>query len=70
MRIHDKIKSVKGNYLLDARVFFIVSANVTTGISEICNAASETPAYNIAGQRVNSYQRGIIVKNGKKILNK
>lgn len=50
--------------------FFIVSANVTTGISEISNAASETPAYNMAGQRVNSYQRGIIVKNGKKILNK
>ena len=50
--------------------FFIVSANATTGISEISNAASETPAYNMAGQRVNSYQRGIIVKNGKKILNK
>ena len=50
--------------------FYIVSNSVVTGISEISNVASEAPAYNMAGQRVNSNQHGLIIKNGKKMLNK
>lgn len=30
----------------------------------------DTPAYNVAGQRVNAAYKGIVVKNGKKFLNK
>lgn len=45
----------------------------TTGISNFSTevaADSNAPMYNLAGQRVNSSYKGVIIKNGRKFLNK
>lgn len=42
-----------------------------TGISEIATATNEdAPVYNLAGQRVSSDTKGLLIKNGKKFINK
>lgn len=42
-----------------------------TGITNITAAeTADAPAYNIAGQRVNADAKGLIIKNGKKFVNK
>lgn len=48
-------------------------ATETTGIEAVAtaeNADVETPAYNVAGQKVNASAKGIVLKNGKKIIKK
>ena len=39
-----------------------------TGISTITVDASDEPAYNLAGQKVNSHYKGLVIKNGKKVV--
>jgi GH35 family endo-1,4-beta-xylanase len=39
-----------------------------TGISTITVDASDEPAYNLAGQKVNSHYKGLVIKNGKKVI--
>lgn len=51
---------VKVTYLYDA---------TATGISNV-NVDVNNNAYNLAGQRVNANQKGIVIVNGKKYLNK
>ena len=44
---------------------------VVSGVDNITvDKNVDTPAYNVAGQRVNDAYKGIVVKNGKKYLNK
>lgn len=55
-----------------AKDFFAFS-DETTGISNISNNGineEETPLFNLAGQRVNKNYKGVVVKNGKKFVNK
>lgn len=43
----------------------------STGISNITtSAADNAPAYNLAGQKVNAAYKGIVIKNGKKMIKK
>lgn len=43
----------------------------STGISNITtSAADNAPAYNLAGQKVNDSYKGIVIKNGKKMIKK
>ncbi len=46
--------------------------NVLTGISDINSEATtgDSPAYNLNGQRVSDNYNGIIIKDGKKIINR
>lgn len=47
------------------------SSEAATGISNITATENvDAPAYNIAGQRVNANAKGLIIKNGKKFINK
>lgn len=48
----------------------LVISDTTTGITEIIQTGHPTKAYNIAGQRVPLTHQGIIIVNGKKIINK
>lgn len=49
----------------------IYSINGTTGINTIETATEKnTPAYNIAGQRTSQTYKGIVIKGGKKFINK
>lgn len=42
----------------------------TTGINTIATTSENAAAYNIAGQRVNTNAKGMVIVNGKKFINK
>lgn len=52
-----------------AKLNIVFPEDIPTGISNIATAQNNT-MFNIAGQRVNSNTKGIVIKNGKKYLNK
>ena len=39
-----------------------------TGINTITVEDSDEPAYNLAGQKVNSHYKGLVIRNGKKVI--
>ena len=48
---------------------------VVTGINTLDNLTNspldnDAPAYNLAGQRVGKNYKGVVIKNGKKVINK
>ncbi len=48
-----------------------VTQGDATGISvTVKKVENNTPAYNLAGQRVNSGYKGLVIKNGRKFMNK
>lgn len=48
-----------------------VVPGTSTGITNITtSAADNAPAYNLAGQKVNAAYKGIVIKNGKKMIKK
>lgn len=52
-------------------LFFEKDGELPSGINDVnANANGNNTCYNIAGQRVNSTAKGIIIKNGKKYINK
>ena len=71
-----KIPAKKGYLKLSssaaAKDFFAFGGE-TTGISNISANGideEETPLFNLAGQRVDKSYKGVVVKNGKKFVNK
>lgn len=61
----------KNNALSGAFAYFIAWSNSSTGIKSIAaETATESECYNLAGQRVSKDAKGLIIKNGKKYLNK
>lgn len=51
----------------DAVIFTVVAAD--TAIEAVsANGETSTPSFNLAGQRVNANQKGIIIENGRKIV--
>lgn len=58
-----------------SRAFFLFEENETTGINALDNFTNSqldnnAPMYNLAGQRVNKNYKGVVIVNGKKMLNK
>jgi hypothetical protein len=48
-----------------------VTQGEATGISvTVKKVENNTPAYNLAGRRVNSGYKGLVIKNGRKFMNK
>lgn len=48
-----------------------IDGNVVTGINAVsADELDDAPAYNLAGQRVGKSYKGVIVKNGKKVIRK
>ena len=45
-----------------------VTINETTGISNIKEGTTDTPAYTLDGRKADSQYKGIIIKGGKKII--
>lgn len=58
-----------GSKVKISNIVLINEADVA-GITNVNAEASNNAIYNLAGQRVNANQNGIVVKNGKKYLNK
>ena len=52
------------------RVRMVINDGETNGITEVRaeKADSNTPLYNLAGQRVNAGAKGLLIKNGKKYI--
>lgn len=50
----------------------IITMEVPTGINGIVSdkAATNVPVYNLSGQRVDSSYKGVVIRNGKKFVNK
>jgi hypothetical protein len=79
-----KIKKLTSGGLKGLRAYFIIPASgatparinfiddETTGISRIENSELriENSVYNLQGQRVNKAQKGLYIKNGKKVVKK
>ena len=57
-----------------ARELTIIEEGAATGINAIDNGQltidNDAPMYNLAGQRVNKSYKGVVIVNGKKMLNK
>ena len=52
---------------------FIADNGIVTTIKPCTDTIlppTDTPLYNLSGQRVNKYYRGIVIQNGKKQLHK
>ena len=67
-----KYKDKNGNITPEmAQGGFLVSVNGQTNVSTITvDFNANAPAYNVAGQRVDAAYKGLIIKSGKKYVNK
>ena len=64
VKFYEKFEMNSGNHIYSIN-------GVVSGVDNITvDENVDAPAYNIAGQRVNDAYKGIVVKNGKKYLNK
>lgn len=64
IKFYEKFEMNSGNHIYSIN-------GVVSGVSNITvDENVDAPAYNVAGQRVNDAYKGIVVKNGKKYLNK
>lgn len=52
------------------KVMTYTQTNQDSGVSELEDAAVDAPLYNIYGQKVDDFYRGIVIKNGRKYVNK
>lgn len=59
-----------GEQLCFMAVVYVAGENTTipTAISEVKSAATNATVYNLAGQKVNAAFKGLVVKNGKKVI--
>lgn len=64
VKFYEKFEMNSGNHICSIN-------GVVSGVDNITvDKNVDAPAYNLAGQRVNDAYKGIVVKNGKKYLNK
>ena len=64
VKYYEKFEMNSGNHIYSIN-------GVVSGVDNITvDKNVDAPAYNVAGQRVNDAYKGIVVKNGKKYLNK
>lgn len=64
VKFYEKFEMNSGNHIYSIN-------GVVSGVDNITvDKNFDAPAYNVAGQRVNDAYKGIVVKNGKKYLNK
>ena len=70
--VYGKLKKFKTTYELDSNNILISLNGKTTGITNITTdeAAKNAPAYNLAGQKVTKAYKGVVIKNGKKMIQK
>lgn len=70
--VYGKLKKFKTTYELDLNNTLISLNGQTTGITNITTdeAAKNAPVYNLAGQKVTKAYKGVVIKNGKKMIQK
>ena len=70
--VYGKLKKFNNTYELDKNNILISLNGTTTGITNITTdeAAKNAPVYNLAGQKVTKAYKGVVIKNGKKMIQK
>lgn len=70
--VYGKLKKYSTTYELDSNNILISLNGTTTGITNITTdeAAKNAPVYNLAGQKVTKAYKGVVIKNGKKMIQK
>ena len=70
--VYGKLKKFNTTYELDKNNILISLNGTTTGITNITTdeAAKNAPVYNLAGQKVTKAYKGVVIKNGKKMIQK
>lgn len=70
--VYGKLKKYNDTYELDLNNILISQNGTTTGITNITTeeAAKNAPVYNLAGQKVTKAYKGVVIKNGKKMIQK
>ena len=70
--VYGKLKKFGTTYELDSNNILISQNGTTTGITNITTdeAAKNAPVYNLAGQKVTKAYKGVVIKNGKKMIQK
>lgn len=70
--VYGKLKKFGTTYELDKNNILISQNGTTTGITNITaeEAAKNAPVYNLAGQKVTKAYKGVVIKNGKKMIQK
>lgn len=70
--VYGKLKKFKTTYELDLNNILISLNGTTTGITNITTdeATKNAPVYNLAGQKVTKAYKGVVIKNGKKMIQK
>ncbi|MCI6550872.1 MAG: hypothetical protein MR450_08455 [Prevotella sp.] len=68
--VYGKLTKFSSTYEL-AKGCYLYSINgKTTGISSVKASQKSSELYNLSGQRVNSSYKGVVIRNGKKFVNK
>ena len=49
---------------------YLVKDATPTSVKKVELSANESAIYNLAGQKVDASYKGVIIKNGKKFINK
>ena len=66
-----KYKDKNGNITSELTSCYLISVNGQTSVGAIkADINANAPAYNVAGQRVDAAYKGLIIKSGKKYVNK
>ena len=66
-----KYKDKNGNITPELTSCYLISVNGQTSVGAIkADINANAPAYNVAGQRVDAAYKGLIIKSGKKYVNK
>lgn len=70
--VYGQLVNFNGKYEINSNnQIYSINGATSAGVKNITvDKNVDAPAYNIAGQRVNDAYKGIVVKNGKKYLNK
>lgn len=70
--VYGKLVKYKTTYELEKNNILISLNGTTTGITNITTdeAAKNAPVYNLAGQKVTKAYKGVVIKNGKKMIQK
>ena len=70
--VYGKLKKFNTTYELDLNNILISLNGTTTGITNITTdeAVKNAPVYNLAGQKVTKAYKGVVIKNGKKMIQK
>lgn len=69
--VYGKLVDYNGTYEMNSGNYLVSINGKSTGIKDITSqTANDAPAYNLAGQKVGKSYKGVVIRNGKKFVQK